>query len=136
MRTPYLLTGDPMFLSFSPVGLSSNYAYGGLVRSAMSGNWSGYKAWRNEQNHIVLSWYSWRRESIGQSCVRRRVIKSFYRTPLDPDTLECHTRIEVATQPEANLGELSVTERINYPGEWQCLHDEMTQFVRIPGPRK
>ncbi|EQC32488.1 hypothetical protein, variant [Saprolegnia diclina VS20] len=132
MRTPYLLTGDPMFLSFSPVGLSSNYAYGGLVRSAMS----GYKAWRNEQNHIVVSWYSWRRESMGQSCVRRRVIKSFYRTPLDPDTLECHTKIEVATQPEANLGELSVTERINYPGEWQCLHDEMTQFVRIPGPRK
>ncbi|OQS03761.1 hypothetical protein THRCLA_03947 [Thraustotheca clavata] len=132
MRTPYLLNGDPMFLSFSPVGLSSNYAYGGLVRSAMS----GYKAYRNEENRIVVSWYSWRRENLGQSCVRRRVSKSFYRTPLDPDTLDCHTTIEVASAPESNMNELSVTERINYPGEWQVLHDEITQFVRITSPRK
>ncbi|ETV89614.1 hypothetical protein, variant 1 [Aphanomyces astaci] len=121
--TPYLLNGDPMFLSFSPIGMST----GGMQGRAMA----GYKAWRNDQNQIVIQWHNWPR---GEKCIRRRYSRTLYRSDTDPDILCSHMIVEESGTIGHSLksfSELNLSERINFPGEWRVILDEDSTFVRI-----
>ncbi|KAF0690414.1 Aste57867_18146 [Aphanomyces stellatus] len=121
-QTPYLLNGDPMFLSFSPIGMSS----GGMQGRAMS----GYKAWRNEENAIVLEWHNWPR---GKNGIRRRFTRTLVRSPTDEDLLLSHSIVEESAMSESDLksfSELNLSERINFPGDWKIILEEDSTMKR------
>ncbi|ETW08430.1 hypothetical protein H310_01012 [Aphanomyces invadans] len=121
--TPYLLNGDPMFLSFSPIGMST----GGMQGRAMA----GYKAWRNDRDQIVIQWHNWPR---GKNGIRRRFSRTLYRSDTDPDVLCSHTVVEETFTSEESLktfSEMNLSERINFPGEWRVILEEDSTFVRI-----
>ncbi|RHY34257.1 hypothetical protein DYB32_001051 [Aphanomyces invadans] len=138
--TPYLLNGDPMFLSFSPIGMST----GGMQGRAMAGESTvkrthvndadasvGYKAWRNDRDQIVIQWHNWPR---GKNGIRRRFSRTLYRSDTDPDVLCSHTVVEETFTSEESLktfSEMNLSERINFPGEWRVILEEDSTFVRI-----
>ncbi|KAH9187757.1 hypothetical protein AeNC1_010272 [Aphanomyces euteiches] len=119
--TAYLLNGNPMFLSFSPIGMAT----GGTQGRAMD----GYKAWRDEKNRIVVQWYNWPRGSV-----RRRFSRTLYRSETDPNILCSITLAEESSMSEEELkafADMSLSERINFPGEWKVNLQEDSTFVRL-----
>ncbi|CAK4693984.1 unnamed protein product [Aphanomyces euteiches] len=100
-------------------------ATGGTQGRAMD----GYKAWRDEKNRIVVQWYNWPRGSV-----RRRFSRTLYRSETDPNILCSITLAEESSMSEEELkafADMSLSERINFPGEWKVILQEDSTFVRL-----